>query len=58
VHKCSAYIERLTPPLIEEEAALPNKYMSRNEKNLGNGSRGDLKPGITVLAGARRNLTD
>jgi hypothetical protein len=57
-NKRSAYAKRPTPPLVEEEATFLNTYMSRREKNLGQKSRRDLKPRMTVLARASSTLTD
>jgi hypothetical protein len=48
----------IDPSPVEEEAPILNTYMSRTENDLGHGSRGDLKPGMTVLARASSNLTD
>jgi hypothetical protein len=47
-----------TPPLIEEEATLPNTYTSRREQiSLSWILMGFKKPTITALARASSNLT-
>jgi hypothetical protein len=58
-NKPSAYIERRTPALVEEEAPfLKHVHVLRVNTNLVHRSWWDLKPKMTVLARASSNLTD
>jgi hypothetical protein len=57
-NKRSAYTERLTPSFVEEEAPFRNTHMSRRKQKSRPWISRRLKPGMTVLAKARSNLTD
>jgi hypothetical protein len=57
-NKRSAYTERPTLPLVEEEASFINTYMTRREQKSCSWISRRLKPGMTVLARAGSNLTD
>jgi hypothetical protein len=59
VQKRNTYTERLTPPLVKEEAAFSETpvCLGQNE-NLGRIYRRGLKPRMTVLLKANSNLTD
>jgi hypothetical protein len=54
----SAYTERPTPHLVEEEPTLLNTYMSRREQKSWSWISRRLKPIITVLTRASSNLTE
>jgi hypothetical protein len=57
-NKRSIFTERPTPPFVEEEAPFPKHVHTLERKYLGQKSRQDLKPRMTVLTRPSSNVTD